>query len=254
MKDAVGHYQNLVVFGGTSDIALATAETLVRAGTRRVILVGRPSPDLDANCEKLASLGAQVHTVGFDALVPEEHAKIVDEAFNLVNDVDLVLVAHGVLGDQEETLHDVDAVVAMATTNYVGSVSVLAAVAERLTHQGHGDIVVLSSVAGERPRRSNFIYGSTKAGLDSFALGLGDYLKANNSGVGVLVVRPGFVHSKMTAGLKPVPLSVTPEVVAAAILDGLQHQARIIWVPKSLRFVMSALRHLPQSIFRRLPI
>jgi len=138
------------------------------------------------------------------------------------------------------------------TTNYLGAVSVLLHVVPRLREQGHGRIVVLSSVAGERGRRKNFVYGSTKAGLDTFAQGLGDALAG--TGVGVTVIRPGFVHTKMTAGMPAPPLSTTAERVAEAVERAIRTDTEIVWVPPAMRWVMSGLRHLPRSVFRRLEI
>jgi decaprenylphospho-beta-D-erythro-pentofuranosid-2-ulose 2-reductase len=112
--------------------------------------------------------------------------------------------------------------------------------------------VALSSVAGERARKSNFVYGSSKAGMDAFFQGLADSLEG--TAVKVMVVRPGFVHTKMTEGLEPAPLSTTPEAVAAAIVRGLARGTGTVWVPPALRYAMSALRHLPRPVFRKLPI
>jgi decaprenylphospho-beta-D-erythro-pentofuranosid-2-ulose 2-reductase len=123
-------------------------------------------------------------------------------------------------------------------------------VARQFRRQGHGTLLVLSSVAGERARRANFVYGSSKAGLDSFSQGLGDALVG--SGARVVVVRPGFVHTKMTAGMKAAPLSTTPEAVADAVVRGLEKGDEIIWAPAPLRFVMSAMRHLPRPVFRKI--
>ena len=111
---------------------------------------------------------------------------------------------------------------------------------------------MLSSVAGERARRSNFLYGSTKAGLDALASGLADSL--HDSGARVLIVRPGFVRTSMTSHLEPAPLSVTAEEVADAVVSGLRRRATVVYVPGAMRYVMSALRHVPRPIFRRLPI
>jgi len=110
---------------------------------------------------------------------------------------------------------------------------------------------VLSSVAGERVRRANFVYGSTKAGLDGFAQGLGDALAG--SGAGVLVVRPGFVATKMTAGRAPAPLATTPEAVADAVVAGIARGKETVWVPPALRWVFAAFRHLPRSVWRKIP-
>ena len=122
--------------------------------------------------------------------------------------------------------------------------------ARRLRAQGHGTLVVLSSVAAERARRANFVYGSSKAGLDAFCQGLGDSLVG--TGVRVVVVRPGFVHTKMTAGHKPAPLSTTPDAVADVVVRGLEKGAETIWAPPPLRFVMSGMRHLPRPLWRRI--
>jgi decaprenylphospho-beta-D-erythro-pentofuranosid-2-ulose 2-reductase len=133
-----------------------------------------------------------------------------------------------------------------------GAVSISLAVAQRLRAQGHGRLVVLSSVAGERVRKANFVYGATKAGLDGFAQGLGDSLEG--SGAAVVVVRPGFVHSTMTAGLDPAPFATTPDAVAEATVAGLRRGRRTVWAPGILRVVFSVLRHLPGPVWRRLPL
>jgi decaprenylphospho-beta-D-erythro-pentofuranosid-2-ulose 2-reductase len=139
----------------------------------------------------------------------------------------------------------------VATTNYTGAVSVGLRVAARLKGQGHGSLVVFSSVAGDRARRSNFIYGSTKAGLDAFAQGLGDAL--HGSGANVLVVRPGMVRTKMTTGMPEAPMTTDPEVVANIVVAGLRKGKNTVYAPGPLRFVMTALKTLPRPVFRRLP-
>jgi decaprenylphospho-beta-D-erythro-pentofuranosid-2-ulose 2-reductase len=111
---------------------------------------------------------------------------------------------------------------------------------------------MLSSVAGERVRKANPVYGGTKAGIDGFAQGLGDALASD--GVHMLVVRPGFVHSAMTAGLKAAPFATTPEGVAQATAKGLRGKRRIVWAPGILRYVFSVLRHVPGPVWRRLPL
>ncbi|MGW1952540.1 decaprenylphospho-beta-D-erythro-pentofuranosid-2-ulose 2-reductase [Streptomyces sp. NPDC001920] len=251
MKDAFGLPQSLLVLGGTSEIALATARRLIARRTRTVRLAGRPSPALERSAAQLRALGADVHTVPFDALDPESHEAVLGKVF-AEGDVDMVLLAFGVLGDQARDEREPLNAVRVAQTNYTGAVSASLVSAGALQAQGHGSLVVLSSVAGERARRANFIYGSSKAGLDTFAQGLGDAL--HGTGVHVMVVRPGFVRSKMTADLPEAPLSTTPEAVATAIEVGLRRRSETVWVPGSLRMVMAALRHLPRGLFRRLPI
>jgi decaprenylphospho-beta-D-erythro-pentofuranosid-2-ulose 2-reductase len=164
----------------------------------------------------------------------------------------MVLVAFGMLGDQAHDERDPVAAVRVAQTNYTGAVSAGLVCGRALQAQGHGSLVVLSSVAAERARRSNFIYGSAKAGLDAFTQGLGDAL--HGTGVHVMVVRPGFVRTSMTAGRPETPLATTPEAVATAIELGLRRRSETVWVPGALRLVMAALRHVPRPLFRRLPL
>ncbi len=160
-----------------------------------------------------AACGAPtVETVAFDALDAASHPGFVEQVFADHGDIDLVLVAFGVLGDQDLAERDATEALRIVDSNFTGAVSVLVPVAQALRRQGHGRIVVLSSVAGERARKSNFVYGASKAGLDAFCQGLGDSLVG--SGVKVMVVRPGFVHSKMTEGLEAAPLATDPESVA----------------------------------------
>ncbi|MCX4737166.1 MULTISPECIES: decaprenylphospho-beta-D-erythro-pentofuranosid-2-ulose 2-reductase [Streptomyces] len=251
MKDAFGIPQSLLVLGGTSEIALATARRLIARRTRTVWLAGRPSADLESAAAELRALGADVRTVAFDALDPDSHEVVLGKVF-AEGDVDVVLLAFGILGDQAHDERDPAAAVRVARTNYTGAVSAGLVSARALQAQGHGSLVVLSSVAGERARRSNFIYGSSKAGLDAFAQGLGDAL--HGTGVHVMVVRPGFVRTRMTAGLDEPPLATTPEAVATAVELGLRRRSETVWVPGLLRVVMSALRHVPRGVFRRLPI
>jgi decaprenylphospho-beta-D-erythro-pentofuranosid-2-ulose 2-reductase len=252
LRDATGAVQSVLVLGGTSEIGVATARRLARDRARRVVLAVRDPERAAAAAREMEGLGAQVEVVAFDALDFASHAAFVADVFDRFGDIDLVLVAWGVLGDQERLAHDHDAAVEAVEVNYTGVVSVSVPLVERLRRQGHGTIVYLSSVAGERARASNFVYGSTKAGMDAFAQGLGDSLAG--SGVNVMVVRPGFVRTKMTEGLDPAPLATDADAVAEAIAAGLRRNAHTVWAPGPLRFVFSILRHLPRPIFRRLDL
>ena len=251
MMNAVGAPQSVLVLGGTSEIALATVRALPRSRLNRVVLAGRPGAGLDAAVASLASQGiAGVTSIDFDATDTARHGAIINEVFD-AGDIDVVILAFGVLGDQSVAEADPQAAVDVATTNYTGAVSVGLHVARRLREQGHGTLVVLSSVAGDRARRENFVYGSTKAGLDAFAQGLGDAL--HGSGAHVLVVRPGFVRTRMTEGLPEAPLSTDPDAVAAIIVKALRKGRETVYAPGPLRIVMTGLKALPRPLFRRLP-
>jgi decaprenylphospho-beta-D-erythro-pentofuranosid-2-ulose 2-reductase len=253
MQDALGGVQTVLVLGGGSELARATLRRLVAQRTRTVVLAARRPAELSEVAAELEQLGAtRVETVQFDALDTASHEAFVADVFSRVDDIDVVLFAFGVLGDQTEAERDGVLAAEIARVNYLGAVSVGIPVAARLRDQGHGLIVALSTVAGERVRRSNFVYGSSKAGFDTFFQGLGDSLVG--SGARVMIVRPGFVHTKMTEGLEPAPLATTSDAVADAILHGIERGSEIIWVPPALRAVMSGLRHVPRSIFRKLPV
>ncbi|HVV19757.1 MAG TPA: decaprenylphospho-beta-D-erythro-pentofuranosid-2-ulose 2-reductase [Pseudonocardiaceae bacterium] len=251
MIDAVGNPQSLLLLGGTSEIGLAVAQSFAKARPLRVILAGRPGPRIDAAAEKLRANGSTVTVLPFDARRPETHSEVIEKAF-ADGDIDVTVVAFGVLGDQEAAWTDAEAARELAEVNYVGAVTTGVALADRLRRQGHGSLVALSSVAGERPRRSNFVYGSTKAGLDAFYTGLTEALRP--AGIAVSVIRPGFVHSRMTEGLRAAPLSQTPEQVAAIVVDAVRSRREQAWAPGALRWVMVVLRHLPRAVFRRLPV
>jgi decaprenylphospho-beta-D-erythro-pentofuranosid-2-ulose 2-reductase len=247
-----GSAQSVLILGGTSEIGLAIAERLIERGAERVVLAGRNQNSLAAAAETIAEAGVEVDTARFDADDVDQHERVLSELFARHGELDVVVLAWGALARQADAEVDPAAAVALARTNYLGAVSALTVVASRLREQGHGSIVVLSSVAGERVRRSNYVYGSTKAGLDGFCQGLAASLAG--SGVHLLIVRPGFVTTKMTAGLEKAPLATTAEAVSSATVSALAAGRDVVWVPAVLRLVMIVLRHLPTALFRRLPI
>jgi decaprenylphospho-beta-D-erythro-pentofuranosid-2-ulose 2-reductase len=234
VRDALGRVESLLVLGGGSEIGLAVARALA---PRRVVLAAR-----EPSRVRPEGLGGEVAVERWDATADDQRAAV-GRLFDVHGELDVVLAAAGVLDAPTEEL---------IRTNFLGLAAALEAAAERMQVQGHGTLVVLSSVAGERARRSNYRYGSTKAGLDAFAQGLGDALW--DSGVRVMVVRPGFVRTRMTAGLEPAPLATTPARVAEAVVQGLARGAHTVWVPGALRWVMAVLRHLPRGLFRRLDL
>ena len=252
MKDAVGSVQSVLVLGGGSDIGLAIARRLAGRRARTIVLAGRDPERFANGAAELRAAGAtRVETMAFDATDFDSHPGFVDDVFAGIGELDLVVLAFGVLGDADEAERDAATALEIVQTNYTGVVSVTVPLAQRLETQGHGTIVLLSSVAGERVRKANFVYGSSKAGADGFFQGLGDRLAG--TGVRLMIVRPGFVRTKMTAGMPDAPLATTPDAVASAVVDALARNREIVWVPAPLQFVMSALRHLPRPLFRRLP-
>ena len=247
------HAQRVLLVGGSSEIGLAIARRLAADKPVRAYLLGRDGERLEAAGEELARHGLEVAgTDVVDADDVDAHADVVARAFERTRGFDLVVLAVGVLGAQEGLDADPAVAATVMRTNFLGGGSLLLESLRALRDQGHGTLVVLSSVAAERPRSSNAVYGAAKAGLDSLAQGLAD--ATAGKGVRVLVVRPGFVTTRMTAGLPRAPLATTPEAVADATVRALGGRAHTIWVPGSLRFVFAVIRHLPRPVFRRIPL
>lgn len=254
MQNAVGAVDSVLLLGGRSEIGLAIAECLVHHGARRVVLAARGAEDEEAlgdGPRRLRAAGpVEVHALDFDAAAPRTHTEVVAEAAERVGDLDVVIAAFGVLGNQETYDADPAAAAESANINFGGHVSAGLAVAQRLRKQGHGTLVVLSSVAGVRVRRANFVYGAAKAGLDSFAHGLGDAL--HGTGARVLIVRPGYVPTQMSAHVAAAPFPATPAEVAARVADGLYSGKDVIWVPRKLQLVFAGMNLLPRPIWRKL--
>ncbi len=252
MIDAIGRPQSVLVLGGSSEIAQAIVAKLVPTRCRTVVLAGREGARLTEAVDRARASGADIaESVPFDATDVAGHRAFVDRVFDKFGDIDLVIVAAGVLGDQDHDESDPESAASVIDTNFAGLAPAMLAVAARLRHQGHGRLVVLSSVAGIRARRANFIYGSSKAGLDAFCQGLGDALEG--SGASVMIVRPGFVVGRMTEGMAPAPFATTPDAVADAVVAGIASGTRVVYVPSLLRWVFAVMRVLPRAVWRRLP-
>ncbi|WP_433660943.1 decaprenylphospho-beta-D-erythro-pentofuranosid-2-ulose 2-reductase [Nocardia sp. CA-128927] len=253
MINAVGNPQAILLLGGTSEIGLAICAEYLKKGAARIVLAALPNDPLrEAAVAQMTAAGAsQVDVIDFDALDTDSHPKVIDAAWD-GGDVDIAIVAFALDGDPEELWQNQRKAVQVAGINYTASVSVGVLVGEKMKAQGFGRIIAMSSVAGERVRRSNFVYGSTKAGLDGFFLGLGEALRPH--GPRVLVIRPGMVRTKFSAHVKEAPLTVDKEDIAVLAVSAAQKGKELIWAPGTFRYVMMILRHIPRPIFRKLPI
>lgn len=252
MENAFGQPQSVVVLGGTSDIADALVGELVAARARTVILAGRNPETLAAAAERAATAGATTTaTVVFDAADPSNAEATVRACFDAAQTpVDLVVVAVGYLGDQLADEVDPLAAAHVATVNYTWPVAALAALTTRMLQQGTGRILVITSVAGIRVRRGSYLYGSAKAGLDRHCEGMADALLG--TGVTVQILRPGFVHTKMTEGMKAAPFAVDAQRVARDTVAGLASSSRVIYSPSIMKWLFGLLRHLPAGLWRAL--
>src|SRR6185437_7714698 len=226
--DAVGNPQTILLLGGTSEIGLAICERYLRNAAARIVLGVVPGDPLrDKAVEQMKAAGAKsVEVIDFDAVDTESHPKVIDAAF-AEGDVDVAIVAFGLLGNAEELWQNQRKAVQIAQINYTAAVSVGVLLGEKMRSQGFGRIIAMSSAAGERVRRSNFVYGSTKAGLDGFYLGLGEALR--EFGVRVLVIRPRQVRTRMSAHVKEAPLTVDKEYVANLAVPAAAKGKELVW-------------------------
>jgi decaprenylphospho-beta-D-erythro-pentofuranosid-2-ulose 2-reductase len=259
MIDATGNPQTILLLGGTSEIGLAICERYLQNANARIILADLPNaPRREAAIAQLEAAGAKsVEFLDFDAVDTKSHPALIEAAW-ANGDVDVAIVAFGLLGDAEELWQNQAKAVLVAQVNYTAAVSVGVLVGEKMRAQGFGQIIAMSSVAGERVRRSNFVYGSTKAGLDGFYLGLGEAL--SEFGVHVLVIRPGQVRTTTTlehwkaTGAKEAPFTVNKEDVAALAVASAAKGKDLVWAPGPVRYLMAVMRHIPRPVFRKLPI
>lgn len=247
----LGH--RVAVLGGTSEIALAIVRALASKEPLWVALLGRDAAGLQSAADALASAGcAKVVCIPLDALDRDAHAAAIADAAQQLGGLDIVVLAVGLLGERGGLPEDIADALTVLDVNVVGAGSLLLHAASQLRGSGGGTIVVLSSVAGVRVRAANAVYGASKAALDGLAQGIGDAL--HGDGVRVMVVRPGFVRSRMTAGLQAPFGATTPDAVGAAVVGGLARGAHTIWVPSKLRWVMLVIGLLPRSVMRRLRV
>jgi decaprenylphospho-beta-D-erythro-pentofuranosid-2-ulose 2-reductase len=248
-----GEPQRVLVLGGSSEIGGAILRRLAEHRPLRALLLGRDADRMGEIAHELADAGSSMAEVDhLDAEDLISHAETITDAFERLHGVDVVVHCVGFLGAQQGLDADPDELTRVLSVNFVGAGSLLWHALRALRDQGHGTIMVLSSVAAERPRASNAPYGAAKAGLDALAQGLADGLAG--TGVRVLVIRPGFVCTRMTAGLTKAPFAVSADAVARAAVGALDARANTVWVPAPLRYAFAALRHLPRPLYRRLPL
>lgn len=245
MRDATGEVQSAVVLGGNSDIATAVLDLLAQGRLERAVLAARDQDAAATRAVDLERRGVSVTVAAYDATEQGASARVLAAT----GETDLVIVAFGELGNAFD-LDDAAGAEAVAQVGFTAAVEATRAAAAHLRQQGHGTLVVFTSVAGIRVRPENAVYGAAKAGLDGFALALADEL--HDSGVHVMVVRPGFVNTKMTDGMEPAPFSTTPERVAADVVRGIARRSRVVWSPPVLRAVFATLRVAPAPLWRRL--
>lgn len=254
MKSATGSYGTIALFGGTSELGISTLLNLLSPTVHHVVLVSRNIDQAQEHEETLLAKAPAVSIshVRFDGADSESMQEVVKEVVALGGDIDVAIIAHALLGLDINGYDDPAAVKPLLDVNVTGTMTLMYALASQMKVQRHGIICLYSSVTGVRVRKANSPYGASKAAIDSFALALDHELKG--SGVSVVVVRPGYVHTKMTAGMDAAPFATTADVVGKRAAEGIRQRETVVWVPGILRYVFGILRVLPLSVWRRLPI
>lgn len=244
--------RKVLVVGATSAIAEATARLLAQRGDA-LFLTARRADALAAIAADLQVRGAaKVGTAVLDANDLGSHERVLDEAEGLMGGLDTVLVAHGTLSNQKECERSAVLTAREIGNNGVSVVTLLTIIANRFEQQRAGTIVVISSVAGDRGRQSNYVYGSAKALVTAFLSGLRQRL--HKSGVVVITIQPGFVDTPMTAGFRKGFLWAKPQQVALGIVRAIDRPASVVYLPGFWRLIMLIIRSIPEGIFRRLSL
>lgn len=244
--------KKVLIIGGTSGIAQALASQLAAAGAD-LYLLGRSEPKLElvaANIKSHHGKDVRTAVANFDDFAA--HAPAVDQAVSVLGGLDVVFLCHGSLGDQKACEKDFKLAEAEFRTNCLGAMSFLSHLANYFEQKRTGQIVAISSVAGDRGRQSNYIYGASKAGLTAYLQGLRNRLHA--SGVKVLTVKPGFVDTPMTAHLKKGLLMASPDKVARDILRAAEKDCCVLYTPWFWRWIMLIIKCIPEKVFRRLKL
>jgi short-subunit dehydrogenase len=244
--------KKILIIGATSAIAEGTARLYANDGAR-LFLVARSSEKLHTIATDLSIRGASsVGTATLDINAIDSHETTLDQAWAELGGVDIVLLAHGTLPDQAACEASVKTMLSEFATNGTSGLALLTLIAHRMASQGNGCIAVITSVAGDRGRQSNYVYGAAKAATSTFLGGLRQRL--DKRGVAVVDIRPGFVDTPMTAHIKKGPLWAAPEQVAAGILKAIERRKAVVYLPSFWALIMWIIRHIPNAIFRKLSL
>lgn len=244
--------QKILIIGATSAIAEACAKRFATQG-HNLYLLARNSSRLESLAQDLRVRGAaSVHYASFEANALDTHLALLTQVKTDLQGLDRVLIAHGTLSDQQACEQSVEITLQELQTNAISVIALLTLLANHFEQQRHGSIAVISSVAGDRGRQSNYIYGTAKGALSIFLQGLRNRLY--KSGVQVLTIKPGFVDTPMTASFPKGPLWATPEKVANDIDRAIQNKKDILYTPGFWRLIMMVIKSIPEAIFKKLSL
>ena len=244
--------QTLLIIGATSAIAEACARRYVARGAT-LFLTGRSSARLQIIADDLRVRGAVVvATAVLDVTDDSAHDRVIDAAWATLARVDVVLIAHGTLPDQARCESSPTYALAEFNTNASATLALLTRLAPKMAGQRQGTIAVISSVAGDRGRASNYLYGSAKAAVSAYLSGLRQRL--SREGVNVLTIKPGFVDTPMTRDFKKGALWASPDRVAGGIVRAIDRRRSVVYVPWFWAGIMLVIKHIPEFVFRRIKL
>lgn len=244
--------KKILIIGATSAIAEATARLFAQRGDR-LFLAARNKERLQTLAHDLTIRGAEsVFSEPLDVNDFSRHQQIINTAFEAMDGIDIALIAHGTLPDQIACEKDFNLTLKELNTNAISTISLLTHIANKFEEVGHGSIACISSVAGDRGRQSNYVYGTAKGAVSIFLQGLRNRL--SKSGVHVLTIKPGFVDTPMTAGFKKGSLWTKPERIAQSIVSGFDKWRDIVYAPRFWYFIMIIIRAMPERIFKKLSL
>ncbi|MDG6778564.1 SDR family oxidoreductase [Thiomicrorhabdus sp. zzn3] len=244
--------QKILIIGATSSIAEATLRLYAHQGAE-LYLLGRDEEKLEtlANDAKIRG-AAEAHWAKLDVNDIDQHASVLQTAFSSVGTFDVVLIAHGTLPDQQACQESIHTTLRELNTNAISTVSLLTWLANQMEIQGYGTLAVITSVAGDRGRQSNYVYGAAKGMVSIFLQGLRNRLASKD--IQVLDIKPGFVDTPMTAGFKKGPLWAKPQTIAQSIVKAIDKQRDTLYTPFFWRWIMLIIRNIPEFIFKKMKL
>lgn len=244
--------RNVIIFGATSTIAQGVAQKLINDG-HHLFLVARDEKKLRIVAADLSARSQKVvQTRVADLNTFEQHESILQEAINALGSIEVVLIAHGTLSEQKQCEQCFQSTQREYETNFLSVASILLHTANYLEQRQQGTIAVISSVAGDRGRQSNYVYGSAKAALSALLQGLRNRLSKAN--VHVLTIKPGFVDTQMTQHVEKNFLFASPDKVSSDIVNAIYKNKVIIYTPGFWRYIMIVIKLIPEKVFLRLSL
>ncbi len=246
-------YKKILIFGASSELAHQTAIHFAAPGVH-FFLAGREVQKLQTISDDLTAREAKIKTSIYqiDALDFDLHQKLFEDAAAVMDEIDLVIIAHGTLAAQEEIQNNIDDILREYGINCTSVISLSSHAATYFENLGRGTLAVLSSVAGDRGRASNYIYGSAKGAVSLYLQGLRNRLF--KSGIKIITIKPGMVRTKMTAHMAASPLFSKPEDVGKGIYKAIISGKDVAYVPGYWKIIMAIIKSIPESIFKKLSL